>query len=494
MKLGKIRISRVGMSFRTGAARGPMVAVRVFVLAALCATLLGRAPLAFADGRTTFGLGTLSAIGLSPDGRQLAVATSIGVYFFDAESFAPIGFWSVDGLAGIREWASPIQWSPDGSVLIIPGSYEAQFFSVPDGLRLWKHATCWRCTWSFSQDSTRAVLVRDAHSVEVYAARDGNLIEKLAKPDFWKMAEWRVANLAVDSTQSADGKLAFVGVDWEHCWLCAFVYAVPERKLASTASMEYLAMPGTVSPNRAALSPDGRWVATSDLDGTVSLWQVGQSEQPLYTVPVHHAGHYYENTFAWSPDSHTLYSAARNMVVALDVASGAQLRRLDGFSAEAVQVAWSIDGRWVYSAQGEQLAVTEVATGRPTVAASLLDILTVSWAGAVSDLLPDPTGQRLAVVGVGVVAVVEPSTLRPLYRLFPGSYGGVAAFSPDGAQLATAGAGTLVTVWDAASGKSHFGSWPAVHRGPPSASCSLSRRRRNRILAAPSRKPRVAAI
>lgn len=445
---------RVEVSIRTGAARRPELAARVTVLAALLAALLGRATLAAADGPTVLGMGTVLAIGLSPDGRQLAVATSIGVYFYEAESFALLDYWRVDGLAGSRYRSLPIQWSPDGSVLVIPGSTEAQFLSVPDGVLLWKHATCWRCTWSFSQDSTRAVLVRDAHNVEVYSARDGRLIELLSVSDFWQMAEWRIANLAVDSTQSADGKVGFVGTAWDHCRrLCAFIYAVPERKLVSLAHMEYLAMPGTVSPNRAALSPDGRWVATSDLDGTVSLWQAGQSERPLYRLPVHHPGHYYENTFAWSPDSRTLYSAARNTVVALDVATGNQLRKLDGFSAEARQVAWSPDGRWLYSAQGQQLAVTEVASGQPAIAANLLDVLTVTW---VSELLPDPTGARLAVVGAGAVAVVEATTLRPLYRLFPGSYGTVAAFSPDGAQLVTAGAGTLVTVWDAASGKALF--------------------------------------
>ena len=72
-------------------------------------------------------------IAFSPDGRRLAVATSIGIWFYDAETFDEIAL-----LAEPEEDATAVAFSPNGTK-IASGSVDGTvlLWDVPKSIKLY---------------------------------------------------------------------------------------------------------------------------------------------------------------------------------------------------------------------------------------------------------------------------------------------------------------------------------------------------------------------
>ncbi len=99
---------------------------------------------------------------------------------------------------------------------------------------------------------------------------------------------------------------------------------------------------------QAAISPDGRWLATSDSDGTIRLWdRPAGKEVRTFTA---HTGTVMTR-LAFSPDSRRLASCGDDRSIRLwDVAGGRQLGVLRGHEAWVNGVAFHPDGRRLASA------------------------------------------------------------------------------------------------------------------------------------------------
>ena len=83
-------------------------------------------------------------------------------------------------------------------------------------------------------------------------------------------------------------------------------------------------------PIRLAISPDGKWAATSDLqDGAISIIDVEQREK-VRTIEVSGTAEARQVTLIWSPDGERLYAAetANARVAEIDFESGRVLRYL----------------------------------------------------------------------------------------------------------------------------------------------------------------------
>jgi RNA polymerase sigma factor (sigma-70 family) len=217
-----------------------------------------------------------------------------------------------------------------------------------------------------------------------------------------------------------------------------------------------------------AFAPDGKLLAAAQRSGTVKFWQVpsGQPGDEWRHEPVR--GEWYCDGIHFSPDGRRLcVSDYPRQTRVVEVAGG----KLLWTGPNSYASAFSPDGAALLVAlAGPNLTTLDAATGKkgPKVKLNLdiSDGLGVSYQFAFS-----PDGRRLALaVEGGTLMLCDGRTCAETQRLVNGDglagreekvlFGGkptnqvrALAFSPDGKWLASAGSDTIVTVWEAATGK-----------------------------------------
>jgi WD40 repeat protein len=210
-----------------------------------------------------------------------------------------------------------------------------------------------------------------------------------------------------------------------------------------------------------AFSPDGRRLASAGQGGTVKVWDL-EAGQEVLTFNARSGPMY---GLAYSPDGRCLAIAGHKMAKVWDAGTGRETLGFKGHTSPVTAVAFSPDGRHLASADASgTVKVWDAATGRETVPIKGH----TAWVNSVTF---SPDGRRLATAGNdGTARVWDAATGQEVHTL---NLAGVAAytvaFTADGRHLATAGFlldrrhasadrlhGTLVTVWDAATGQ-HVG-------------------------------------
>jgi hypothetical protein len=273
--------------------------------------------------------------------------------------------------------------------------------------------------------------------------------------------------------------------------VCAFAAAA--QPLPDGAVARFAPAPGEPAYTgcvRAALSPDGKTVATADDAGRLDLWDVSGKRQrrlayagPRGTTPRWapdgrrlFAGHsrglavwdtaspdapprvlpsHLETTagpdIVVAPDGRTVVAAwPFPMIVCWDTDSGAERWRAHTGGGLGV----SRDGRQVVRGWfGQRFEFLDAATGHP-VGRYGPDL--VECKPACSDrFVLSPDGRYLAGwAEKGVVVLRDPRTGEERRRIATGQEFGIAlAFSPDGHWLATGGKGSALQVWEADTGE-----------------------------------------
>ena len=193
----------------------------------------------------------------------------------------------------------------------------------------------------------------------------------------------------------------------------------------------------------AAVSPDGRLVATAGRDGTVRLISVAGAS--LLRQLEHGSS---VMSIAFSPDGTKLVSSGTNQAARIwDVASGSLLRRIP--HARAVQRAsFSPDGKSVLTVSGDRSArLFDVANGQL--------LRTFDQRGAVLSATFSPGGDRIVTTGRDAYPRLWETATGVRIRELTGHGGNVlgAAFSPSGDRLVTFGTDTTGRVWNGVSGE-----------------------------------------
>ena len=202
------------------------------------------------------------------------------------------------------------------------------------------------------------------------------------------------------------------------------------------------------------ISPDGSRVVSTDLDGTVEIWNAGSGDR-LFEL---HAGETQGEllraqrampSVEYSPDgTHIATSDGGNIVRTWDAATGRVEATLYGVNREIWDVSWSPDGEWVVAASGDGTArVWNIGSGDTEVV--------LNHGGEVYGAEFSPDGTMIATSGEDLTVWIWDLQTGKQLRTLRGHTDPVlsVAFSPDGQRIATSSADRTVRIWDTRSGQ-----------------------------------------
>jgi RNA polymerase sigma factor (sigma-70 family) len=210
------------------------------------------------------------------------------------------------------------------------------------------------------------------------------------------------------------------------------------------------------APLTLAFSPDCKTLAgASDIDGTVSLWEVttGRLVQTLKSPN----GRGMLSRVAFAPDGKVLALAepgntrTRNGSVTLwDPTAGKVIRQLPTPGESPGALTFSPDSHWLAAATGIEFHVWDLRTGEETAADD------TSHRGWVNQIAFGTNGMIATASDDHTVRLWDLATGQHLRKLTTGNYVRAVSFSPDGSRLVTSSMDGNDCLWDTATGKQIF--------------------------------------
>ncbi|MBK8900504.1 MAG: serine/threonine protein kinase [Anaerolineaceae bacterium] len=382
---------------------------------------------------------TLHHVAVSPDGTQLAAATSAGIALFQLPDFAPQGVL-VEG--EVRE----IAWSPDGRLLA--GSASNQTISVwnsADGSpvnQLPGSATA----LAWSPDSTQLLVGSASGQVQLWPINQ-------AEP----AASWNDHTAAISQLAWSPDGLAFAsGSASSSIWFRSMDGTGEERNSFRQNGVHGLAW-----------SPDGSRLATAGVDGTVRLETVSNGQ--LQTVSCGGGGD--PLAIVWLDDE-TVATGSEDGRLRLCSINERTPQLTFGRQAAVGQLFWLAESGQLLSLGGRDGTVVLWNRADGSAVGVLNRYTQYALASSVT-WSPDST--RLAVgTNEGTILVWDVAA-QAVLAVLGGHEGGVGmvAWSPDGALIASNGRTEAgVRVWEAETGRlvqsfsGHGGTVTAVSWSP----------------------------
>ncbi len=280
--------------------------------------------------KARFGKGGINVIQFSPDGRQLAVGSSIGVWLYDVETekelsmfpgkckfttFSPDGRFLANIVSGqvIQLWevatgqkvlyndslpkASVLRFSEDGKTLFalsVKGDSISQLDVITGKMNV-QHIEG-RTGWDY----------RDVFAI----THDKLAVGTENKTELWDTTTGEILSTLEENRSVLDLKFSPDGTQLA----CAgeVGYKTVKLQLWDTESKESITLENhTGWVHALAFSPDGKMVASGGSDMTVQLWDITTGE-PITTITGHNSG---INALTFSPDNRTLASGSADGTV-----------------------------------------------------------------------------------------------------------------------------------------------------------------------------------
>ena len=359
-------------------------------------------------------------IAFSPDGSRLAVATSIGIWLYDVETFDEIAL-----LTGHTEEATAVAFSPNGRILA-----SAAGRHWPKTLKLWTVGTRQSLTIfqvekgyadsvAFSPDNTKLAWAGRLWDVETRQPfdifQDNKLSNFTFSPDGKILAGTGIKTFPKTSVNDVT---MYAGI--------VKLYDITTGQVLNTfiATRRTKLREPRERVTSIAFSPDSTKIA-SGAGHDVKLWEVSTGEN----IATFQGQEGRIESVMFSPDSTKLAVGAAEGVKLLNILTGEHIDLLGAMWN--LSVAFSPDGKMLATASGTGVRLWEVSTGKsltalqrhPRVVNAVvfspdgLTLASTSWSGA--EVWEVTTGQRITTLGE-----------LPNFALS-------LAYSPDGTKLVT---------------------------------------------------------
>ena len=341
------------------------------------------------------------AVAFSPDGRSLAVATTIGVWLYDLEDRSRLTLLPV-------ERAQAVAYTTDGTTLVL-GS--------PQGIELWDVAT-----------GTRTAALGGNARIEAMAlSPDGGTLATGtggSRIDLWNLATGSLLATTLDGHTSEVSSVSFSPR--------GTVLVAGERD-GSVRLWDLATGANTVTFRHGeeirsvSFSADGATVASASRDGSVKLWDV--ATEALFLVLEARGLQVF--SVSYSPDPAILASGTSHGTVEVWNLARAKIYTHSGQGGFVESVAFSPDGRILASATEGSVFLWDLTTGEATALTEHMEVI--------PGLAFSPDGSTLASTAYAWDASIDlwdVATGRRTATLTGASRDRVLAFSPDGRTLA----------------------------------------------------------
>lgn len=240
-----------------------------------------------------FGKGPINDMALAPNGELIAVASEIGVYFYDARSFEEVLFSESE----FAPWR--IAFSPDSEVVAVSSRFNTmQLRRVTDGLVLADFeahtADTIATSISFSPDGSLLAAGLSDYTIHIWDVESGRIVNVL---------ELDKSEFTADLVFSPIGTIlatASISRQLDDVSSTIRLWQVPTGELLNTLdgySGETLSL---------AYSPDGNVLAAGLKSGTTNMLRISDGEL-LSTLDGHDGG---VNSLAFSKDGNLLASGS----------------------------------------------------------------------------------------------------------------------------------------------------------------------------------------
>ncbi|MBV6402195.1 MAG: hypothetical protein CNIPEHKO_02501 [Anaerolineales bacterium] len=421
-----------------------------------------------------WGKGVITDAVFSPNGKMIAVATTIGVSTYLADSLEEKVYF--DTAAGVNSLA----FSPDGELIAtglndntlklwntLDGALVESFdgpvdnkvgantgklevtkvaFS-PNGNMIAGGSTDGTVNvWQVSDSSLLVTL--KLHSEEItsvffspdgqalFSSSWGGNLHMVSSTD-WRIIRTFIGVSIVDASISNDGKTL---ATYDSYYYFANGVNQTEEKLIlwdveSGEKLENLLNQGFIWNNTTdlAFSPNGQIIAAALEDRSVKIWDVANSKLKYTFQDMIPNSWYYLNDFtlSFSPDSQFLLMAGANVIGVWNVQTGKLLNNATIKSEGFDDIALSPDGETIAAIEGPMVSVLNMSDG--TLAP------TQSQIQSNGSLAISPDGESLLVSMFDSSAQIWPLSSQGIRKSFEIAYtydvGGV-AYSPDGQTVA----------------------------------------------------------
>lgn len=338
--------------------------------------------------KARLGKGQINDIKFSPDGARFAVATTIGVWMYDAKTGAEVSL-----LTGDRHDYNGIAFSSDGSTLSgVNSDGEISRWDVDTGelhTTLKSDTTGYLYKVDFSEDSTKLAIVsihRENEKVKVWNLDKGNvptstnidvgqkegLSPTIAlSPDNRFLAssrEEKADSYPIHVWNTDTGERLFTLHKNEHGYIRTLVFSPDGKTLASCdhdtillwdleARTPRAAFESELFLKALAFSPNGKLLASGRDDGMVNLWNAtvqqkglaGKISQNLSNLKLKkHREEIVSLTF--SPDGKMLLSGSKDGTIrAWDTTTGQQQYICPGHVGDVTDIAVTTEGKTLIS-------------------------------------------------------------------------------------------------------------------------------------------------